>query len=84
MLEETVLADRIKTSLVKWMAAGQAAEAQAYALEDAVLRDSILHIFGTRRMKAARGGEQRRDNQLVRANKANRDRTRQIHLALHF
>jgi hypothetical protein len=70
--------------LMERMAARQAAQAKADALQHAVLFDGVLHIFRTSRMKTARRWQQGRDDQLIASNQTDRDHARQLHLPLHF
>src|SRR3954468_10750650 len=77
------LADRVETSVVERMAARQSAQAFAHAFQDAMLFDSVPHIFRTSRMESARRREQRRDHQLVSADQADGDRAGQLHRLLH-
>jgi hypothetical protein len=59
------LANGVKSSLMKWVAAGEAAKAEPHAAEGAVTLDRFDHVFGARGMEAAGGRNHRGDPSLI-------------------
>jgi len=68
--------DRVIPALVKRMAATEPFQAQPHAPRGAVSRNGVHHVFRTRRPKAARRRQPRRDRRLVKTQKTDDDQPR--------
>jgi len=65
--------DGVCSTLMEWMAAAESFQSQPEAFGNAMDLNRLAHIHRTRRMEPARGGEQRRNQELVPAQEAGED-----------